>query len=75
MELHIASAISTAVVNVVLLQGLSADKDDDAPKLLQPDITVTCDRSKLTEQGMTGPPDLVVEIVSPDSGLMDRMTR
>ena len=51
---------------------LSADKDDDAPTVVQPDITVTCDGSKLTEQGMTGPPDLVVEIVSPDSGLIDR---
>ncbi|MFP4705408.1 MAG: Uma2 family endonuclease, partial [Spirochaetaceae bacterium] len=45
---------------------------DEAPTVVQPDITVTCDRSKLTEQGMTGPPDLVVEIVSPDSGLIDR---
>ena len=51
---------------------LSADEDDDAPTVVQPDITVTCDRSKLTEQGMTGPPDLVIEIVSPDSGLIDR---
>lgn len=51
---------------------LSGDEDDDAPTVVQPDITVTCDRSKLTEQGMTGPPDLVVEIVSPDSGLIDR---
>ena len=51
---------------------LSADEDDDAPTVVQPDITVTCDRTKLTEQGMTGPPDLVIEIVSPDSGLIDR---
>ena len=51
---------------------LSADTDDDAPTVVQPDITVTCDRAKLTEQGMTGPPDLVIEIVSPESGLIDR---
>ncbi len=51
---------------------LSGDEDDDAPTVVQPDITVTCDKSKLTTQGMTGPPDLVVEIVSPDSGLIDR---
>ena len=51
---------------------LSADEDDESPTVVQPDITVTCDRSKLTDQGMTGPPDLVVEIVSPDSGLIDR---
>ena len=51
---------------------LSSDESDDAPTVVQPDITVTCDRTKLTEQGMTGPPDLVIEIVSPDSGLIDR---
>lgn len=51
---------------------LSADEDDDAPTVVQPDITVTCDRTKLTEQGMSGAPDLVIEIVSPDSGLIDR---
>ncbi|MFP4425675.1 MAG: Uma2 family endonuclease, partial [Spirochaetaceae bacterium] len=38
----------------------------------QPDLTVCCDPEKLTEQGMTGPPDLVVEIVSPESGIADR---
>ena len=52
---------------------LSSDENDDAPTVVQPDITVTCDRTKLTEQGMTGPPDLVIEIVSPDSGLIDRV--
>ena len=51
---------------------LSADEADDAPTVLQPDITITCDRSKLTDQGVSGAPDLVVEIVSSDSGLADR---
>lgn len=51
---------------------LSSDKEDAAPTVVQPDLTVTCDSDKLTEQGMTGPPDLVVEIVSPDSGIADR---
>jgi Uma2 family endonuclease len=51
---------------------LSRDQEDGSPTVVQPDITVTCDRSKLTEQGMTGPPELVVEIVSPESGLIDR---
>jgi Uma2 family endonuclease len=51
---------------------LSAEIDDDVPTVVQPDITVTCDRTKLTEQGMAGPPDLVIEVVSPDSGLIDR---
>lgn len=51
---------------------LSSDERDNAPTVVQPDLTVTCDSGKLTEQGMTGPPDLIVEIVSPDSGIADR---
>ncbi|TVR87466.1 MAG: Uma2 family endonuclease [Spirochaetaceae bacterium] len=51
---------------------LSDDRHDQTPTVVQPDITVSCDPTKLTEQGMTGAPDLVVEIVSPESGLIDR---
>ena len=51
---------------------LSGDDADDSPTVLQPDIVVTCDTSKLTRQGMSGAPDLVVEVVSSDSGLADR---
>jgi Uma2 family endonuclease len=51
---------------------LSSDEEDDAPTVVQPDLTLCCDPGKLTEEGMTGPPDLVVEIVSPESGIADR---
>lgn len=33
--------------------------------VVQPDIVVVCDESKLDEQGCNGAPDLVVEILSP----------
>lgn len=35
--------------------------------VVQPDLVVLCDRSKLTLRGCFGAPDLVVEIVSPGS--------
>ena len=35
--------------------------------VLQPDITVVCDPSKITEQGCHGTPDLVVEVISKSS--------
>lgn len=35
--------------------------------VVQPDITVICDLSKITERGCTGAPDLVVEVVSKSS--------
>lgn len=33
--------------------------------MLQPDICVICDRSKLDDRGCIGAPDIVVEILSP----------
>ena len=51
---------------------LSADQDDERPTVVQPDLSIVCDPGKLTEQGMTGPPDFVIEIVSPESGFHDR---
>lgn len=33
--------------------------------VVQPDLCVICDLSKLDEQGCIGPPDLVVEVLSP----------
>ena len=34
---------------------------------VEPDISVICDKSKLTDRGCSGAPDLIVEIVSPSS--------
>ncbi len=33
--------------------------------MVEPDISVICDKSKLTDRGCLGAPDWVVEIVSP----------
>jgi len=35
--------------------------------VVQPDITVVCDRAKITSRGCVGTPDLVVEVVSKSS--------
>mgnify|MGYP000816807418 CR=1 FL=1 len=38
---------------------------------VEPDISIICDKSKLTDRGCSGAPDLIVEIVSPSSRKMD----
>ena len=38
-----------------------------ADTVVQPDVTVICDPSKITDKGCMGPPDLVVEVTSPGS--------
>lgn len=39
----------------------------DDKTYLEPDISVICDKNKLTEEGCKGAPDWVIEIVSPSS--------
>ncbi|WP_297424201.1 Uma2 family endonuclease [Clostridium sp.] len=42
------------------------DKDIESSKnVVQPDISVICDKSKLTDKGCTGSPDMIVEVISP----------
>ncbi len=38
---------------------------------MEPDISVICDRSKLTDKGCSGAPDWIIEIVSPGSRRTD----
>ena len=45
--------------------------NDDNRTYLEPDISVLCDMSKYTEDGIYGAPDLVVEVVSPSSRKKD----
>lgn len=42
---------------------------------VEPDISVICDKNKLTDMGCNGAPDLVIEIVSPGSRKMDYSTK
>jgi Uma2 family endonuclease len=44
---------------------VSPNSDKKTNTVLQPDITVVCDESKLDKQGCNGAPDLVIEILSP----------
>jgi Uma2 family endonuclease len=40
-------------------------KDDEVTTVVQPDICVICDETKLDDRGCCGAPDLVIEILSP----------
>ena len=45
--------------------------DDEITTVVQPDITVVCDISKLDEKGCKGSPDWVIEILSPATAKKD----
>lgn len=43
--------------------------------VVQPDITIVCDKSKLDDRGCIGAPDLVIEILSPSSLSYDNVKK
>ena len=45
--------------------------DADDKNWVEPDISVICDPSKLTDRGCSGAPDFIVEVVSPSSRRQD----
>jgi Uma2 family endonuclease len=50
-----------------------ADNSDDT--VLEPDIVVVCDPSKLDKRGCNGPPDLVMEISSQSTARYDKVEK
>jgi Uma2 family endonuclease len=48
------------------------EEDDLVDTVVQPDILVYCDRSRITRRGGRGAPDLVVEILSPSTSRKDQ---
>lgn len=49
--------------------------DDEIKTVVEPDITVICDPSKLTERGCSGAPDMIVEILSPTTARIDQIIK
>ncbi|MCX7904472.1 MAG: Uma2 family endonuclease [Caloramator sp.] len=50
---------------------LKGEKDEDIENVLQPDISVICDKKKIDKRGCLGAPDMVVEILSPATRKID----
>jgi Uma2 family endonuclease len=55
----------------VRLPDLEKSNDEDIFTVVQPDLVVVCDESKLDQRGCIGAPDLVVEILSPSTSYKD----
>lgn len=53
---------------------LTADSDTDDSSIenvVQPDISVICDEQKIDKRGCLGPPDVIIEILSPATAYRD----
>jgi len=52
---------------------LNAGGEDDT--VVQPDLVVVCDESKLDDKGCKGTPDLIIEIISPSTARYDKVIK
>lgn len=76
----IAGELFTIIKNYIRSKGGSCEPyiapfavflNGDDRNYVEPDISVICDRSKLTDKGCLGAPDWIIEVVSPSSRRMD----
>lgn len=59
----------------VIPSPFAVNLDADDTNWVEPDISVICDKSKLTDRGCNGAPDWVIEIISPSSRKLDYTTK
>ncbi len=52
---------------------LNAETNDDT--VVEPDIIVVCDETKIDEKGCNGAPDLVIEVLSPSTSGYDKVLK
>ncbi|WAM31054.1 Uma2 family endonuclease [Caldicellulosiruptor naganoensis] len=61
--------IYTAPFDVVLVS--EGQDENQAINVVQPDISIICDKRKLTEKGCVGAPEMIIEVVSPNNLIHD----
>ena len=49
--------------------------NDDIKNVVEPDITIVCDKFKIDQKGYNGTPDMIVEIISPSSIKNDKFIK
>lgn len=53
----------------------SGESDDHVDTVVQPDVLIVCDPSKLDERGMRGAPDWIAEVLSPATASHDQLIK
>ena len=51
------------------------NEDAYGDTVVQPDLLVVCDESKLDDKGCGGVPDMVIEILSPSTAMLDKVLK
>lgn len=72
LELHIRSHDGSCQVYPA---PFAVNLFSDDSTFVEPDVSVICDRGKLSERGCEGAPDFVAEVVSPSDARRDYVTK
>ncbi len=59
----------------VFLEAKDELEVDSATTIVQPDLTIICDKSKLAKTGYIGAPQMIIEITSPSTVRLDRVLK
>ncbi|MCG8454681.1 MAG: Uma2 family endonuclease [Holophagales bacterium] len=51
------------------------EPDDEVATVLQPDLSIVCDSSKIRQSGCHGAPDWVIEVLSPSTATFDHLRK
>ena len=49
--------------------------EKEVKNVVEPDISIVCDKSKIDDKGYNGAPDMIIEIISPSSIKKDRFVK
>lgn len=49
--------------------------EEELKNIVEPDISIICDKSKIDDRGCIGAPDMIIEIISPSSIKKDRFVK
>ena len=49
--------------------------ENEIKNIVEPDISIICDKSKLDDKGCIGTPDMIIEIISPSSTRKDKIVK
>ncbi len=53
----------------------TVENDEDSMTVVQPDLSIVCDRTKLRKTGYAGVPEMIIEVISPSSAKRDRLLK
>ncbi|MBF0201102.1 MAG: Uma2 family endonuclease [Desulfamplus sp.] len=66
-----AAPFDVRLPHTMAINGKDDISDSDVDTVVQPDIVVICDKNRIDNKGCIGPPDVVVEILSPSTAYKD----